>query len=106
GEPVDALLTRLRKHLPPALAPSSVRFDNELAEIHTVLEVDAPDQPGLLYRLTRAIASCDWHIHSAKIWTVGDRARDAFYVTDRAGERLLADGGLLEQRFLAAYMQN
>ncbi len=105
GEAVDGVLARCRKHLPPALPPHSVRFDHEAAEYHTVLEVDAPDQPGLLYRITRAIASLGWSIHSAKIWTVGDRARDAFYLTDASGERLLEDSAALEERFLEAYLR-
>jgi len=104
GEPLDDLLDRYRKHLPPPLPPSSVRIDHELAEHHTVLDVDAPDQPGLLFRITRAIASLAWDVHSARISTVGDRARDAFYLTDAGGRRLVDSAPLLEQRFLEAYM--
>lgn len=105
GERVDEQLKRHRKHLPPALPPNEVRFDNEVAEHHTVLRVDVPDQPGLLYRLTRAIASLQWHIHSAKISTTGERARDAFYLTDRAGHRI-HHHPRLEEQFLAAYMRD
>src|SRR5205814_9211097 len=106
GETVDEQLKRHRKHLPPALPPNQVRFDNEVAEHHTVLRVDVPDQPGLLYRLTRAIASLQWHIHSAKISTTGERARDAFYLTDRAGHRILDDHARLEEQFLAASLRD
>jgi [protein-PII] uridylyltransferase len=105
GEPVEEHLARCRKHLPPALPPTAVRFDNHLAEHHTVLDVEAPDQPGLLYRITRAIADLGWSIHSARIWTTGDRARDAFYVTGEGGSRLNDDHALLEQRFLEACLR-
>jgi [protein-PII] uridylyltransferase len=87
------------------MPPNSVRFDNELAENHTVLDVDAPDQPGLLYRVTRAIASLGWDVHSARISTIGERARDAFYLTDDRGRRLVDDPAALEERFLEAYMR-
>jgi [protein-PII] uridylyltransferase len=67
-----------------------------------VVELDAPDQPGLLYRLTRAIARMDWAIHSARISTTGDRARDAFYVTDRAGAKITGDPAPLQRAFVEA----
>lgn len=102
GRPVDEVLAAHRKHLPPGLPPERVRLDNDLAEHHTVVEVDAPDQPGLLYRLTRAMARMGWDIHSARISTTGDRARDAFYVTDRAGARITGDPAPLQRAFIEA----
>jgi [protein-PII] uridylyltransferase len=102
GQPVDEVLAAHRKHLPPGLPPERVRFDNDLAEHHTVVEIDAPDQPGLLYRLTRATARLGWDIHSARISTTGDRARDAFYITDRAGAKITGDPTPLQRAFIEA----
>ncbi len=102
GRPVDELLATHRKHLPPGLPPERVRFDNDLAEHHTVVEIDAPDQPGLLYRLTRATARLEWDIHSARISTTGDRARDAFYITDRAGAKITGDPAPLQRALIEA----
>jgi [protein-PII] uridylyltransferase len=102
GRPVHEVLAAHRKHLPPGLPPERVRFDNDLAEHHTVVEIDAPDQPGLLYRLTRAMARMEWDIHSARISTTGDRARDAFYVTDRAGSKITGDPAPLQRAFIEA----
>ena len=102
GRPVDEVLAAHRKHLPPGLPPERVRFDNDLAEHHTVVEIDAPDQPGLLYRLTRAMARLGWDIHSARIGTTGDRARDAFYITDRAGAKITGDPAPLQRAFIEA----
>jgi [protein-PII] uridylyltransferase len=102
GQPVDEVLAAHRKHLPPGLPPERVRFDNDLAEHHTVVEIDAPDQPGLLYRLTRATARLGWDIHSARISTTGDRARDAFYITDRAGAKITGDPAPLQRAFIEA----
>jgi [protein-PII] uridylyltransferase len=103
GKTVTAVLAAHRKTLPPGIAPDRVHFDNNLAEHHTVLDLRAPDQPGLLYRTTRAIAALGWHIHSARISTTGDRARDAFYITDASGQKLAEAEDALAARFLAAF---
>jgi UTP:GlnB (protein PII) uridylyltransferase len=39
--------------------------------------------PGLLYQVTRAVASLGLDIHTAKVTTWGGQAEDAFYVTRR-----------------------
>lgn len=84
---LQALGSRARP-LPAPILPLTVRIDNTTAEDHTVVEVQAQDQPALLYRLARAMAALRWDIHSARISTRGDVARDFFYVTDAAGEKL------------------
>jgi [protein-PII] uridylyltransferase len=103
GKPVTEVLAAHRKTLPPGIPPERLHFDNNLAEHHTVLELRAPDQPGLLYRVTRAIAALRWDIHSARISTTGDRARDAFYITDAAGRKLETEEEVLVQAFMGAF---
>ena len=44
-------------------------------------------------------------MHSARISTIGERASDAFYVTNDRGRRLADDTAALEERFLEAYMR-
>jgi [protein-PII] uridylyltransferase len=65
-----------------------------------VVQIEAEDQPALLYRITRAMAALGWDIHSARITTLGDRARDAFYVTSREGGKLDGDEAHLQHEFL------
>ncbi len=65
-----------------------VRFDDSVDDA-TVLEVDAPDAVGLLYRVTRALADLDIDIRLAKVETLTDRVVDAFTLA-------AADGSLLE----------
>ncbi|MGV3720393.1 MAG: HD domain-containing protein, partial [Actinomycetota bacterium] len=89
------VIARYRKQLPPPTPPGRVRIDNALADRHTVVEIEADDQPALLYRITRAMASLGWDIQSARISTRGDRAKDAFYVTDLEGRKLPDDAGLV-----------
>ena len=58
------------------------------SERATVLEVRAHDAPGLLYRITRAIASTDAAITGARVQTLGSDAVDVFFLVDRHGKAL------------------
>ena len=55
---------------------------------HTVIEVRAHDQPGLLYRITSALVAADTSVTGAKIDTLGSEVVDAFFLTDRLGAPL------------------
>jgi len=52
---------------------------------HTVMEVIALDQPGLLHRVSRCLLKCKVHLVNAKIATFGERVEDVFFITDRDG---------------------
>lgn len=52
---------------------------------HTVMEVVALDQPGLLHRVSRCLLHCKVHLVTAKIATFGERVEDIFFITDRDG---------------------
>jgi len=56
-----------------------VTFDDR-ASTATVIEVRAPDIPGLLYRVTRALAELRLDIRHARVQTLGHEVVDAFYV--------------------------
>ncbi len=79
-----------RRHRPGVhqLVPL-VRFDNDGSDEATILEVVGPDTPGLLYRITRAIAEMDLDVRSARITTLGDDVVDTFYVLDSEGAKLV-----------------
>ena len=49
--------------------PTHVTFDNEGSDIHTIIQVDTRDRPGLLYDLTRTLAANHIQIVSAVIAT-------------------------------------
>jgi len=68
--------------------PTSISFDNEGSEIYTIIEVDTRDRPGLLYDLTRVLASNNIYIASAVIATYGAQVVDSFYVKDSFGLKL------------------
>ena len=96
---VEELIASRRRELPRPVPPRRITFNNEAAECHTVLELEGDDQPGLLYRIGRALARLGWNIHSARVTTVGGRARDAFYVTDAGGRKLEDDEAALAEAF-------
>ncbi len=57
----------------------------------TVLEVRSHDAPGLLHRVTGAVASADAAIVGAKVATLGSDVVDVFFLVDRLGEPLSED---------------
>ena len=67
---------------------TEITFDNEGSEIHTILEVDTRDRPGLLYDLTRTLAHMNIQISSATVATFGAQAVDTFYVKDIFGLKI------------------
>jgi len=76
---------KLKKRERPFRVPTTITFDNEGSDIYTIIEVDTRDRPGLLYDLTRALASANVYIASAVIATYGEQAVDSFYVKDMFG---------------------
>ncbi len=70
--------------------PVEIRFSEDRAAGRTVLELVAADRPGLLYRIGRIFRRYRVDVRNARITTVGERAEDVFYVTDRAGHALSA----------------
>jgi UTP:GlnB (protein PII) uridylyltransferase len=51
----------------------------------TVVEVRAHDEPGLLWRIGRALGECGLNVQAARVETLGAEAVDVFYVTDATG---------------------
>jgi len=96
-ETIQELLARKNRRLGEGAPVRSISANNDLSDGYTVIEIRTPDQRGLLYRITRAIAAQGWDIHSARINTVGAEARDAFYVTDRQGRKVSVDPAALSE---------
>ncbi len=66
----------------------TVRFDDAASASATVIEVHAPDDVGVLYRITRALAEMGLDIRVAKVQTLGDTVVDAFYAVNGDGSRI------------------
>jgi [protein-PII] uridylyltransferase len=68
--------------------PTVVSFATDEKNGRTVIELVAGDRPGLLSEVGKVLRDRQVAIHTAKIVTLGERAEDVFYVTDRAGRPL------------------
>ena len=68
--------------------PPDVIIDNSLSRKYSVVEVSGLDRAGLLYDLTFALSKLNLNIGSAHIVTFGEKAVDAFYVTDLTGAKV------------------
>jgi [protein-PII] uridylyltransferase len=86
-----------------AIQPA-VFIDNQASSRYTVVEVNARDRAALLSGLARALLDSKAAVHSAHIATYGERAVDVFYLTDSAGEKIVAPARLksLHARLLKA----
>ena len=83
----------------------TVMLDNDASETSTVVEASGRDRPGLLAALARTLADADLSILSAHIDGYGERAVDAFYVTDVHGAKITdaRKGNALKTALLADF---
>jgi [protein-PII] uridylyltransferase len=99
-DPVRLVERRLRRGAFGAVQPAvktKVRSDNVSSARFTVLDVAAQDRPGLLYSIAEALHLAGASIELARVATEGNRATDAFYLSDgRAGGGKLAGPRLQE----------
>ena len=95
--------TDRRRRRSPALPPPEVRvtLDNHGASSATILEVRAPDAPGLLHRVAAALTGLGLDIVSARVSTLANAAVDTFYVR-QAGDKLTPDDAEAARQALEA----
>jgi [protein-PII] uridylyltransferase len=64
--------------------PTETSMSIDHAKNVSVLEVTAPDRPGLLARIGRIFVELGVELQAAKIQTLGERVEDVFFITDAA----------------------
>ena len=77
---------RRYKHFP---IKTHIAFKPDELDHRTVMELITPDHPGLLSQVGRAFTECGVRLLNAKIATLGSRAEDIFYITDRNNQPLV-----------------
>jgi [protein-PII] uridylyltransferase len=82
-----------------------VMIDNSLSRRYTVVEVSGLDRTGLLRDLTASLSSLNLNIGSAHIVTFGEKAVDAFYITDLTGQKINSPSkqAAIKRRLLADF---
>ncbi|NKB76003.1 MAG: [protein-PII] uridylyltransferase [Gammaproteobacteria bacterium] len=80
--PSNRILPRAYKQF---RVPTSVTFTDDMKNRHTTMEIVSQDRPGLLYHVSMALLECKVKLLSAKVSTVGEKAEDTFFITDRDG---------------------
>jgi [protein-PII] uridylyltransferase len=94
------LAARDRAYRTPAsdrAAPARVLWLEDAATDALVLELRAPDSPGLLHRVTSALENAGAHVYRARVSTMGADVVDAFYLrgVDRPDRRRAAEEAVL-----------
>ncbi|MGL4318777.1 MAG: [protein-PII] uridylyltransferase [Pseudomonas sp.] len=82
---IQRRVPRQLKHF--AFAPQ-VTIHNDAQRPVTVLDITAPDRPGLLARIGKIFLDFDLSLQNAKIATLGERVEDVFFITDANNQPL------------------
>lgn len=85
------VLARRGKVVPERLVLHGINVNNSDSRQHTVVNIRADDQKGLLFKLTDSMASEGLDISVAKVTTWRGAAEDAFYVRSLEHRRKLTD---------------
>ena len=86
------------KDMLPAPFPPSVDVYHELSLKQTIIEVQASDRIGLLYRISRLITKMGFDIGFARIATERGVAMDTFYIKNETSEEDTHTSALIELR--------
>jgi [protein-PII] uridylyltransferase len=86
--------------------PTTIFFSQDRARNRTLMELVTADRPGLLSWIGRVFHRRGILLDAAKVNTVGERAEDVFFITDRAHRPIESDEALAELREVLTRMLN
>lgn len=84
---------RLPRRLKNFQVPTTIDFHYNEASRQHVMSLTTLDQPGLLARIGQVFLNEQIEVHAARITTLGERAEDMFYISDR-GDAMLSEAKL------------
>jgi [protein-PII] uridylyltransferase len=70
--------------------PTQIKFDNEMSDTRTFIEVETEDRIGLLYTIADTLTDLEVDISTARILTEKGAAIDSFYVRELDGGKILS----------------
>lgn len=85
---LPAVTRRANRQVRQFTTATQINFNDDPVNKRTILELIAGDRPGLLSEIGKVFMEQQVYLHDAKIVTVGERAEDVFYVTDKFGQPL------------------
>jgi [protein-PII] uridylyltransferase len=98
----NASVVDVNRRMPQRLrafnTPTLIHIDQDVARPRTILEVVTGDRPGLLSLIGRVFHAQGILLDAAKIGTIGERAEDVFYITDKAQAPIVDEMKLLALR--------
>jgi [protein-PII] uridylyltransferase len=80
---LDLISKRTPRQLKQFKMPTEVVIHNDAIKQMTVVEVSAPDRPGVLAMIGRVFVEFDVRLQNARISTLGEKIDDIFYLTDQ-----------------------
>ncbi len=83
--PVDTtatLVQGLPRKIRELRVPTEIRFDKNSNDTYTILELKAPDFPGLLACVGNAFVGCNIAVHNARISKLGERVHNIFQISN------------------------
>lgn len=96
-ESIDVTRRQGRRHQYFSV-PTQIYFTPATQRDCTIMEILTADQPGLLSIIGDVFHRCGILIQTAKIATIGERAEDVFFITDRQQRAIHDDDVLRELR--------
>ena len=87
-KPSTRVLPRRLRHFN---TPTQVDFSDDTRNTRTSIELITGDQPGLLAQVGYLFARHGLRVQNAKIATIGERAEDVFFLTDKTNQPLSPD---------------